>query len=382
MKPGTTFVHGGQEPDEATGAVTVPVFQSSTFRQQGIGIHGGFEYSRTGNPTRSALEKALAFAEGAEYSLAFSSGVAATAAVFGLLKSGDRVLCGDDVYGGTYRLLERVFKRWGVEAGYADADEADSFGREMTKNTKLIWIETPTNPLLKIIDIRKTSEIARENGALLAVDNTFASPFLQNPLDHGADIVVHSTTKYIAGHSDIVGGAAAVNDRELYDGLRNIQNSAGAVPGPWDCWLALRGLRTLHLRMKAHEENAASLAEYLSGRGEVERVYYPGLYTGSARSVLERQMRGSGGMLSFELKGGRPAVEKFFAGLKIFTLAESLGGVESLISYPAGMTHASIPGDVRLKLGITESLVRVSAGVEDKDDLRKAFESALNGLKG
>ena len=380
MRFETRAIHAGQEPDKLTGAVTVPVHQSSTFQQDAIGMHRGYEYSRTGNPTRHALETAVASLEEGEYGLAFSSGVAATAAVFSIFESGEHILCGDDMYGGTYRLLERVFKKWGIRTGYADVDDVNSFEKELTEKTGLIWIETPTNPLLKILDIGKIAKLAHDNGALLAVDNTFASPYFQNPLALGADIVVHSTTKYIAGHSDMVGGVVIVNDKKIYSELKAYQNSAGAVPGPWDCWLALRGLKTLPVRMKAHEENAMHLALYLSGCREVERVYYPGLKSSGTYALSKKQMRGFGGMLSFELKGGRRAVSNFFSNLKIFILAESLGGVESLISYPAGMTHASIPEEERVKLGITDKLIRVSAGIENKDDLKEDIENALAGL--
>lgn len=380
MRFETMAVHAGQEPDKLTGAVNVPVYQTSTFMQDGIGRHKGYEYSRTGNPTRHALETALAALEGGGYGLAFSSGVAASAAVFNLMNGGGHIICGDDMYGGTYRLVETIFRKWGMEADYADVDDMNSFEKKLRDKTRLIWLETPTNPLLKIIDIKKIAELAHENGSILAVDNTFASPCLQNPLALGADIVVHSTTKYIAGHSDIVGGAVVLNDGDLYKELKAYQNSAGAVPGPWDCYLALRGLKTLHVRMRAHQENAAHLAGYLSSRPEVEKVYYPGLKTGETYGLAEKQMRGFGGMLALELKGGRPAAEKFISGLEIFILAESLGGVESLVSYPAGMTHASIPSGERAKLGITDKLVRLSAGIEHKDDLKDDVERALDGL--
>lgn len=380
MRFETRAVRAGQEPDSLTGAVNVPVYQSSTFRQEAIGRHKGYEYSRTGNPTRSALENALRALEGGKYGLAFSSGVAASAAVFSLANSGERVLCGDDMYGGTYRLLETVFRKWGVKADYADSGDEKSFAEKLRPETAMVWLETPTNPLLKIIDIQRIAELAHESGALLAVDNTFASPCLQNPLALGADIAVHSTTKYIAGHSDIVGGAAVLNDKKLYMELEAYQNTAGAVPGPWDCYLALRGVKTLPIRMRAHQENASLLAECLSSRPEAERVYYPGLKTNETYELAKRQMSGFGGMLSLELKGGRPAAEKFISGLELFLLAESLGGVESLVSYPAGMTHASMPPEERKKRGISDGLVRLSAGIENGKDLREDVESALDGL--
>ena len=361
MRFETRAIHDGQQPDALTGAVVVPVHQASTFQQEAPGKHKGYEYSRTGNPTRFALETALASLEEAKYGLAFASGVAATNAVFSLLKTGDHIVAGDDMYAGTYRLLERIFKKWGISITYADVDLSGSFKKAVRKNTKLIWVETPTNPLLKIIDIAEISRIARGHNIFLAVDNTFASPYFQKPLLLGADIVVHSTTKYIAGHSDIVGGGVVTNNEKLYNDLKFYQNSAGAVPGPWDCWLILRGIKTLAIRMRAHQENALYLADYLSKHPKVERVYYPGF----------------GGMLSFELKGARQEVDTFFANLKLFTLAESLGGVESLISYPAGMTHSSMPREERLKRGITDNFIRVSAGIEDKIDLKEDLARAL-----
>jgi len=377
MRFETRAIHDGQQPDALTGAVIVPVYQTSTFQQEAIGKHKGYEYSRTGNPTRQALETALASLEEGKFGLAFASGVAATSAVFNLLRQGDHIVAGDDMYGGTYRLLEKVFKKWGINVTYADVDSISSFERAVTKKTKLIWIETPTNPLLKIIDIEKISQIAHKKNILLAVDNTFSSPYFQKPLLFGADIVVHSTTKYIAGHSDIVGGSVVVNKENIYNDLKFYQNSTGAVPGPWDCWLVLRGLKTLAVRMKAHGENAQYLAEYLSKHPKIERVYYPGLKTNKNYTIARRQMRGFSGMLSFELKGGRSAIEKLFASLKIFLLAESLGGVESLISYPAGMTHISMSREERLKRGITDSLVRVSVGIEHRLDLKRDLARAL-----
>ncbi|MDP2928156.1 MAG: cystathionine gamma-synthase [Candidatus Omnitrophota bacterium] len=377
MRFETRAIHDGQQPDALTGAVIVPVYQTSTFQQEAVGKHKGYEYSRTGNPTRYALEIALASLEEGKYGLAFASGVAATTAVFSLLKTGDHIVAGDDMYGGTYRILEKVLKKWGLSTSYADVDDIGSFEKEIRKNTKLIWIETPTNPLLKIVDIQKIAKISHKHNIILAVDNTFASPYFQRPLSFGADIVVHSTTKYIAGHSDIVGGAVVLNDQKLYDDLKYYQNAAGAVPGPWDSWLVLRGLKTLAIRMKAHEENALYLARYLSKHPKVERVYYPGLKSSKNYSVARKQMQGFSGMLSLDLKGSLKEVEKFIAGLKLFLLAESLGGVESLISYPAKMTHVSMPREERLKRGITDNLVRISVGIENKYDLRKDLESAF-----
>jgi len=377
MRFETRAIHDGQQPDALSGAVVVPVYQTSTFQQEAIGRHKGYEYSRTGNPTRSALETALASLEEGSFGLAFASGVAATAAVFSLLKKDDHIVAGDDMYGGTYRLIEKVFRKWGITTTYADVDDIGSFEKAIRKNTKLIWIETPTNPLLKIVDIQKIAKISHKHNIILAVDNTFASPYFQRPLLLGADIVVHSTTKYISGHSDIVGGAVVLNDTKLYSELKYYQNAAGAVPGPWDCWLVLRGLKTLAIRMKAHQENALYLARYLSKHPKVEQVYYPGLKSSKNYAVARKQMQGFSGMLSFELKGAREEIDRFFSHLKLFALAESLGGVESLISYPAGMTHISMPRSERLKRGITDNLIRVSVGIENKIDLKNDFARAL-----
>ena len=365
MKFETKAIHDGQKTDPLTGSVIVPVYQTSTFEQEAIGRHKGFEYSRTGNPTRQALETALASLENGKYGLAFASGVAATAAVFSLLKSGDHVIAGNDLYGGTYRLLEKVYKRWGLKVSYADVADPDSFRRAIRPNTKLIWIESPTNPLLKTADIEAIAVLSRQRKILLAVDNTFATPYYQRPLELGADIVVHSTTKYLAGHSDLIGGAALTSERGIFDALRFYQNAAGAVPGPWDAWLVLRGLKTLSVRMREHTVNASFLAEYLKQSSKVEQVYYPGF----------------GGMLSLELKGGLPAVNKFIAGLKLFILAESLGGVESLVCYPPKMTHASLSKAEQIKRGIKENLIRLSVGIEDKSDLQTDLEGGLASLK-
>jgi len=355
----------------------VPVYQTSTYRQDAIGKHKGYEYSRTGNPTRKALEDALASLEGGKHGLAFASGLAATTAVFSILKKGDHVIAGDDIYGGTYRLLEKVFRRWGLEVTYADADDWDAFQGAVQENTKLIWIETPTNPLLKIVDVKKLSEITKKENIILAVDNTFATPYFQRPLELGADIVVHSTTKYLSGHSDIIGGAAITSRQDIYIDLKFYQNAAGAVPGPWDSWLALRGIKTLSVRMREHEGNALYLAGYLSGHPRVERVYYPGLPGHSRHKLAKEQMSGFGGMISFELKGGFPEVEKFVSRLKIFLLAESLGGVESLVCYPPKMTHSSFSAEERAKRGIKDNLIRLSVGIEHKDDLKDDLEQAL-----
>jgi cystathionine beta-lyase/cystathionine gamma-synthase len=376
----TKAIHAGQPSDPSTGAVIVPVFQTSTYQQEAIGRNKGYEYSRTGNPTRTALETCLAELEGGRYGLAFSSGLAATTAVFSLFGAGTHIVLGDDLYGGTYRLMESVFRKWGISATYADADDPESFAQAITAQTRLIWIESPTNPLLKVIDIRRLARLAQAAKVLLAVDNTFASPYFQNPLALGADIVVHSTTKYINGHSDVVGGAVVVNDETLYNELKFHQNAAGAVPGPWDCWLTLRGLKTLALRMREHEKNAKHLAEHLSRHEKVAKVHYPGLAGTRDYEIARGQMRGFGGMLSLEIAGGVAAIERFLSGLKIFLLAESLGGVESLVSHPAKMTHASLPEAERLKRGITDALIRLSVGIENVADLQADLENGLRRI--
>lgn len=377
MRFQTRAIHDGQPPDPLTGAVTVPVYQTSTFEQECIGRHKGFEYSRTGNPTRKALEDALASLELGKYGLAFASGSAATTAVLNTLKAGDHVVAGDDIYGGTYRLLEKVFKRWGLSVSYADVEDIGSFERALQPNTRLIWAETPTNPLLKIVDLRRLSDLAKSEGVLLAVDNTFATPYLQNPLALGADVVVHSTTKYLAGHSDIVGGATVTSREDLQHELKYYQNAAGAVPGPWDCWLVLRGLKTLAVRMREHGSNALAIAKYLKEHSKVERLYYPGLPGMTGHELAAHQMRGFGGMVSLELAGGLPAVERFLAELKLWLLAESLGSVESLVCYPCRMTHGVFPPADREAKGIKENLLRLSVGIEHQDDLLEDLEQAL-----
>ncbi len=378
MRFETRAIHDGQKPDPLTGAVTVPVYQTSTFQQESIGQHKGYEYSRTGNPTRHALEEAIASLEGGAYGLAFASGLAATTAVLSMLRTGDHVVAGDDLYGGTYRLLEQVFCRWGLTTTYVPVDDPHAYEQAMTGNTRMIWIETPSNPLLKLVDIRAVAEIAHKNNVYLAVDNTFASPFVQQPLALGADIVVHSTTKYIGGHSDLVGGVVVVDDPAIFEAVKFHQNAAGAVPGPWDAWLTLRGLKTLAVRMDRHQENAVFLAKYLDGHPKVEQVYYPGLPGHAQHALAKKQMSGFGGMISMQLKGGYAAVEAFVAHLTLFTLAESLGGVESLVNYPAKMTHAAIPSEERIRRGITDSLVRLSVGLENKLDLKADIAEALS----
>ena len=382
MRFETRAIHDGQPPDPVTGAVTTPVYQTSTYEQDAIGKPRGYEYSRTGNPTRAALEQALASLEGGKHGLAFASGVAATTAVLNLLSPGDHVLAGNDLYGGTYRLLEKIFRRWGVDTSYASTDDAGEFVGAARDNTKLIWIETPTNPLLRVADIRAIADAVRGRGIRFVVDNTFASPALQRPLELGADIVVHSTTKYIGGHSDLVGGAVVTSDDEAFTAIKMYQNAAGAIPGPWDCWLALRGLKTLAIRMERHSRNAEELALFLRNHPAVERVYYPGFPDHPGHSIARKQMSGFGGMISVELKGGYEAVQAFVSKLKVFFLAESLGGVESLVCYPPKMTHASFPSDERKKRGIKENLVRLSVGIEHVEDLKNDLADALSPHPG
>jgi len=378
MKFETKAIHTGQEPDPRTGAVNVPIYQTSTYRQDAIGRHRGYEYSRTGNPTRTALEQAMAALEGGLYGLAFASGVAATDAVVNLLKAGDHIVSGDDIYGGTFRLFERVYKKWGIETTYVDVTDVKAFREAIRENTRLLWIETPTNPLLKLSDIAALSAIAKKKSIPLAVDNTFATPFFQRPLHLGADIVVHSTTKYLAGHSDIIGGAVVTSNEKIYNDLKFHQNSAGAVPGPMDCYLALRGIKTLSVRMREHERNAKYLAEYLEHHPKIERIYYPGLQSHPQHDLAAKQMSGFGGMISIEIKGGFPAVELFVSKLKLFLLAESLGGVESLVAYPPTMTHGSFSAQEREKRGIKNNLLRLSVGIEHPEDLREDLEQALD----
>ncbi len=374
----TRALHDGQEPDPVTGSVTVPVYQTSTYQQDGIGRPRGYEYSRTGNPTRSALETALASLESGTRALAFASGVAATDAVLRLLRPGDRVVATEDLYGGTFRLFDRLFRPWGLRFDYVPTSDPDAVAAALREPARLLWIETPTNPLLRLADLRALSAMARERGAWTAVDNTFASPFFQRPLELGADLVVHSATKYLGGHSDLIGGAVVVRDPDLYDRLRYLQNAAGAVPGPWDCWLLLRGLKTLAVRMRAHEHNALAVARRLESHPAVERVHYPGLPGHPQHELARRQMDGFSGMVSIELRGGFPAVERMVARLRLFTLAESLGGVESLVCYPPKMTHAAFTPAERLRRGIRDSLLRLSVGLEHADDLIADLEQALD----
>lgn len=379
LAPGTLAIHGGQSPDPSTGAVMPPIYATSTYAQSSPGVHQGFEYSRTHNPTRFAYERCVAALEGGSRGFAFASGLAATSTLLELLDSGDHVVAMDDIYGGSYRLFERVRRRSaGLSFSFVDLTDPAAFEAAITPKTKLVWIETPTNPLLKIVDIAAIAAIAKRHGLLVAVDNTFASPILQRPLAHGADIVMHSATKYLNGHSDMVGGMLVVGDNaDLAEQVAFLQNSVGAVQGPFDSFLALRGLKTLHLRMRAHCDNALALAQWLQAHGAVGEVIYPGLPSHPHHALAARQMAGFGGMLSIRLKGGFEAAKRFCERLELFTLAESLGGVESLVNHPAVMTHASIPPDRRARLGIGDELVRLSVGVEDAGDLRRDLERAL-----
>ncbi|MEZ4488486.1 MAG: cystathionine gamma-synthase [Cyanobacteriota/Melainabacteria group bacterium] len=385
MKFSTRAIHAGQDPDPTTGAVITPIYQTSTYVQEEIGKHKGYEYSRTGNPTRTALEECLASIEYASYGLAFASGLAAEQNVLHLLSSGDHVIVGEDVYGGTYRLFERVLTRYGLTFSWVDATELSNIKNAIQKNTKMIWLETPTNPLLQLVDIEAIANLAREHKLITVVDNTFASPYLQNPIKLGADIVVHSCTKYLGGHSDVVGGATITDNKELYENMKFHQNSVGGVPGPMDSWLVLRGIKTLAVRMKAHEENAHKVAEYLSKHDAVERVIYPGLKDHPHHELAKKQMRGFGGMVSFVIKGGLENANKVMSTFKLFALAESLGGVESLACHPVSMTHGAIPKEIREERGIVDGLIRLSVGIEDIEDLLEDLEVALakvNALSG
>ncbi|MBI1996260.1 MAG: cystathionine gamma-synthase [Deltaproteobacteria bacterium] len=377
MQFATRAIHVGQQPEPATGAIAVPIYQTSTFAQSAPGVHKGYDYSRTDNPTRTALQEALASLESAKYSLAFSSGMgAATTAMF-LFKPGDHVISSRDVYGGTYRLFKRVLDQFGLSFSFVETSNLREIRRAVTKRTRLIWIESPTNPLLRITDIRGAASIARQHGALCLVDNTFASPFFQRPIALGADLVLHSTTKYIGGHADIVGGAICLNERGLYERLKFLQNAAGATPSPFDCFLTLRGIKTLALRMREHEKNATRIAAFLKDHPRVRRVYYPGLSDHPGHEIAASQMDGFSGMVSFEVKGGLTEARRVLRRLGIFKIAESLGGVESLVELPAVMTHASIPKAERRKAGLDDGLIRLSVGVEDADDLLNDLERAL-----
>jgi cystathionine gamma-lyase len=378
MKFATRAIHAGQQPDPTTGAIMTPVYQTSTFVQESPGkMKGNYDYARSANPTRTALEANLASLEGGSHGICFSSGCAAMSAVLHSLSAGDHVVVCDDVYGGTFRLFDKVFSRLGIQYTMVDMCDLPKTEAAFTKQTKLVWVETPTNPMLKIIDITAIGRMAKAHGCLMAVDNTFASPYLQNPLSLGADIVIHSATKYLGGHSDLIGGCLIVNDAALAEKLHYLQNAVGGVPAPWDCFLLLRSTKTLHVRMNAHCENALKIAQHLEKHAKVEKVYYPGLPSHPQHALASEQMRGFGGMISMVIKGGLPAARTFLERTKLFSLGESLGGVESLIEHPAIMTHATVPPESRQKLGIVDGLVRLSVGIEDCDDLLSDIEQAL-----
>ena len=379
LRFGTLAIHAGQRPDPTTGAIMTPVYQTSTYVQPELGRHLGYEYARTHNPTRQALEANVAALEGGAFGVAFASGSAALDAVTKLLSAGDHVVSGEGVYGGTYRYFSKVAARTGIEFTFVDSEDADQIRSAVRPDTRLVHVETPTNPMMRLTDLAAAAEIAHGAGALLSVDNTFASPYNQRPLEWGADIVIHSTTKYLNGHSDVVGGMVVVDDDALHDRLRFLQNAVGAVPGPWDCWLILRGTKTLHLRMRAHNENGQRIAEWLQRHPGVSEVYYPGLPSHPQHELAKRQMSGFSGMISLDM-GSMERARRLVEGVRIFALAESLGGVESLIGHPAMMTHASVPADRRARMKLTEGLVRLSCGVEDPEDLIADLDQALRAV--
>ena len=380
MKFATKTIHAGQEPDPTTGAVSVPIYQTSTYAQEGLGRHKGYEYARTQNPTRAALEQNLAALENGKYGFAFASGMAATNAVATLLNAGDHVIVNDNTYGGTFRLFDKVWKRFGLDFSYVDAREPQAVDDAARAETRMVFIETPTNPVMSIIDIEAVSEITRRRGIRLVVDNTFMSPYFQRPLDLGADIVVHSTTKYLNGHCDSVGGVVILNDEEDARAIAFIQNAAGAILSPMDSWLVMRGTKTLAVRMRQHDENGRLVAQFLSEHPKVKRVYYPGLKSHPQHELARRQMGGFGGMISFET-GSLENARRVLEGVRLCTLGESLGGVETLISHPATMTHASVPEPERNRLGITDGLVRISVGIEDAEDIMADLDQALGSIE-
>ncbi|MFT6747413.1 MAG: cystathionine gamma-lyase [Glaciecola sp.] len=382
MKFATKTIHGGISPDETTGAIMTPIYQTSTYVQSEPGVHKGFEYSRTQNPTRQVLECNLASLENGKHGLVFSSGLAAMDTFLKLFKPGDEIISSNDLYGGSYRLFTKVFQNYGIKFKFISFDNPNNVKQHITDKTKMIWLETPTNPMMNIIDIKAVAEVAKQHELLLAVDNTFASPYLQNPLDLGADLVMHSITKYLSGHSDVVMGGLVLNDDKMAEDLAFYQNSCGAVPGPQDCFLVLRGIKTLHLRMQRHCENAEKVAQYLTEHPKVDKVYYPGLKSHPNHQVAVEQMNGFGGMISFTTAGNKlEDAQKVISNTKIFYLAESLGGVESLCGHPASMTHASIPKEEREKTGVVDSLIRLSVGVEDVEDLLADLSQALDKIK-
>jgi len=379
MKFGTKAIHAGIEPDPSTGAIMTPIFQTSTYVQDAPGVHKGYEYARTQNPTRGVLETNLAALENAKFCISYASGLAAMDAILKLFKPGDEIIATNDLYGGSYRLLTKIFGLFGLKGTFIDMTDADALSQAITEDTKLIWVETPTNPMLSIVDIKAICDIAHNKGIQVCVDNTFSSPYLQTPIDLGADIVTHSATKYINGHSDVIHGCVITSDEAIADRLRFIQNAAGAVPGPMDCFLVLRGIKTLHLRVERSCHNAEKIALYLKSHPAVSKVYYPGFEDHPNHQVAAKQMRMFGGMVSFDLHANSyEAAEKILSNTHLFALAESLGGVESLIGHPASMTHASIPKEERLKVGLTDSLIRLSVGIEDVDDLIDDLKKALD----
>jgi cystathionine beta-lyase/cystathionine gamma-synthase len=373
----TDAIHGGQSSEAVTGAVITPIFQTSTYQQDGLGEHRGYEYARTQNPTREAYERNIAVLEKGKFGIAYASGMSAITAVMHLFKAGDEIIISDNVYGGTHRVAEMVLKQLGLRFRFIDTTDLEGVRQAMTSQTRLLFVETPTNPLLKVTDIAGVADIARSQDVLLAVDNTFMSPYFQNPLVLGADIVVHSATKFLNGHSDMVGGIVVVKDEQLAERLRFLQNAVGAVPGPFDCWLALRGTKTLAVRMRQHEENARRIAAYLSGHPAIVKLHYPGLESHPQHALQKKQARGFGGVITFDV-GSLERAKQVLKKTKLFTLAESLGGVESLISHPARMTHASVPEDHRQKLGVTDGLIRISVGIEDVEDLEADLKNALS----
>ena len=377
MKFSTKAIHAGQQPDPTTGAIMPPIFQTATYAQNGLGDHKGYEYSRSHNPTRTALQECIAALEDGKFGLAFASGMAAETTILSLLSAGDHLVACDDLYGGSYRIFERVMRRYNVETTYVPAGNIAAYEQAIRPNTKLIWLETPTNPLLRLIDIQAVAEIAHRHNILVVVDNTFASPYFQQPLKLGADIVVHSTTKYINGHSDVIGGALVLNNEEAYESMKFYENAAGNVPSPFDAWLVLRGIKTLAVRMRQHDENARAVAKFLAEHPRVEKVYYPGLPSHPDYELAKRQMSGFGGMVSFQFKGVYADVDKLVRRFKVFSLAESLGGVESLVCHPVSMTHGSIPKEIREARGLTDTLLRLSVGIEDAEDLLADLQQAL-----
>jgi cystathionine beta-lyase/cystathionine gamma-synthase len=378
MKLATRFIHAGAHPDPSTGAIMTPIYQTSTYVQEAPGVNKGFEYARSQNPTRFALEEAVAEIENGKYGLVFGSGVAATDSVMKLLQPGDEVIAANDMYGGTYRLFTKIYEKFGIKFHYVNMQEAENIRPFINEKTQLVWVETPTNPLMNITDIAAVAAISKAHNLVLCVDNTFASPYLQNPLDLGADIVMHSATKYLGGHSDVIQGCLVINDKDLRDQLYFIQKSCGAVPGPMDCFLVLRGIKTLHVRMERHCENGERIAHWLRNHPKVAKVYWPGFTDHPNHAIAKAQMRGYGGMISFELKDDSAAeTTRVLSSTHLFSLAESLGGVESLINHPASMTHASIPREERIKNGLSDALIRLSVGIEDADDLIEDLEKAI-----